>query len=301
MKKSLGILLAAVMLLSACTEDDMTEQTATENEEGDISYQYATENEEEDIEIEYPIEIEKVDRSVFNEEGLLIGNFFYEKPIIPQTYAGAEKINAYFDKECLEFFEGTPDIYYELGEPFKTALGFLEEHRKYSEEGLVEDPYRFFRETHVTFLSDKYISFRQTDAWMAGGTNDVCNKGMTFNLETGEIEPITTFTDTDTLWGDIYNALLPLSEDCNWLREDLEEAYVKDTDDSFIIVRGKKELDVNKNYFYDGKCVNIVLNDIFFYYPHNGLIFRRNKERIDAKSLYTYFYSYGVIDKGWAN
>ncbi len=48
--------------------------------------------------------IEKVDQSVYDEQGRLIAQIYYAKPVIQGDSEAVKKINAYFDNEANAFF-----------------------------------------------------------------------------------------------------------------------------------------------------------------------------------------------------
>ncbi len=233
------------------------------------------------------VDIIKVDRTVFSDDNLLIGEFFYEKPSVSEKFTGAGKINDYFDKECLIFFEGSPEFFGENA--FQQMTSLLEEDKEYLKEALPKQPYLYYVDTEVTFLSEEYVSFKQSYVWAASGPCDVFNKGVTFNLKTGEIEPITTFIAADTLENNLHNALSAstLFDVSTEIHEQAKEIYAKNSENAYTLGYDGKDVLLNENYFYDGECVNITMN-IFPYPPHNGLIVKLNNNEEPSGSVYTY-------------
>lgn len=254
MKKSSSlIILCLLILLTAC---GCADNRGTEDGNADIS-------------------ISKVDHSAFSDDRQITGNFFYEKPIIPNGYDAAEKINAYFEDDCDNFFNGFAVFFGDNA--FQRMKDCLDEGlTRYGDEGIVKQPFCYYVKTEITFLSEDHVSFCQTYVWAADGPRDVWNRGVTFDLKTGETVPFTEFfdVDTDTVKEYVHGELSDLFGDMPFAQQELAEMY-----------ESSGEM-LEKSYFYDGQTVNLTLD--YAFYPHNGVIFSWSGAEPLRKEVYIY-------------
>lgn len=85
--------------------------------------------------------IEKVDQSVYDEQGRLIAQIYYAKPVIQGDSEAVKKINAYFDNEANAFYDqGTSVTWFskDAFHQFKDGLELMKE--RWGNEILAEYP-----------------------------------------------------------------------------------------------------------------------------------------------------------------
>lgn len=236
------------------------------------------------------VTITKIDKSIFDGNGQLLGEIYYEKPYLSKRSVGAKVINTYFDEACQNFFNGNSDFF--GNDAFQNMQEVIDRAMTIHPEMLLKQPYSYFVDTEITYLSDNYVSFRQTYVWRTEGPTDIWSKGITFDLTTGSVVPLTAFVtvDSNLLKDSLRKTLLSLSlyNDKDRTRDEIEQTYKTSVEKSWVIADNYgNEFDLKTNYFFDGEYVNITLYQSHF--PvHNGLIFQYNQSDIKMNNVYTY-------------
>jgi hypothetical protein len=135
--------------------------------------------------------IEKVDQSVYDEQGRLIAQIYYDKPIIQGDSEAVKKINAYFDNEANAFYDqGTSVTWFskDAFHQFKDGLELMKE--RWGNEILAEYPPRYAMDTSVCYMDENIISIVQVRNYMLEHNSWYCYGG-TFDLRTGEQNSLT--------------------------------------------------------------------------------------------------------------
>lgn len=103
--------------------------------------------------------IEKVDQSVYDEQGRLIAQIYYDKPVIQGDSEAVKKINAYFDNEANAFYnQGTSVTWFSADafQQFKDGLELMKE--RWGNEMMAEYPTRYAMDTSVCYMDENIIS-----------------------------------------------------------------------------------------------------------------------------------------------
>ena len=218
------------------------------------------------------VTINKIDYSMYIEESL-VGEFFYEKPHIAGGTEPARKINDYFDKDCDEFFSGRATFFGENAFQIK-KYHVKESIERWGLETLVDWPFQYSVTSKMTFISEDYISFCQTYRSWTTGPRDTWNLGVTFSVKTGELVPFTEFIDisANTFKENLCDVLLPLFNEYGASKEDVNNTYGPNDDNTFSIKYYDTEISLDTKYFYDGNSIYLTLNHRL--YPHDGFIIR---------------------------
>ena len=115
-------------------------------------------------------EIVRDDRSVYDESGKLLANWYYEKVVLEEKNEAFKKINTLIQQECDRFFEETPDY----------------ENDVYASPPQSDMEYSNISEAEVTCNENGILSIRMTQTWFMGGVMNINYYGFSFDLHTGE-------------------------------------------------------------------------------------------------------------------
>ena len=230
----------------------------------------------------------RIENSIYSESGQLLFNSFYEKPIISEKYPGAEKINEFFDIKCNEFF--TREDYKRMKDDFDEKLGY------WGEAVMSKQPFCYYNDAEITYLTDKYISVRLSRVWFGSGSCEVWNDGITFNLHTGERVSFSEFSDIESklLKENMGREISETYLSKEWGAE-VVKMFKEDTENDFSFVYKGSEVPFDKDFFYDGKKINITLGDEFI--THNGLIYCWDAKDINSGCVYFYRPTYEKLEK----
>ena len=136
--------------------------------------------------------IEKVDRSVYDEQGRLIAQIYYDKPVIQGDSEAVKKINTYFEKEAEAFYDRGTGISWlsqiNFYEDFKNGMELMKE--RWGNEMLSQHPTHYTMDTSVCYMDEDMISIVQVWNYNLEHNDWYCY-GSTFDLQTGELIPIT--------------------------------------------------------------------------------------------------------------
>ena len=194
--------------------------------------------------------IEKVDQSVYDEQGRLIAQIYYDKPIIQGDSEAVKKINAYFDNEANAFYDqGTSVTWFskDAFHQFKDGLELMKE--RWGNEILAEYPPRYAMDTSVCYMDENIISIVQVRNYMLEHNSWYCY-GSTFDLRTGELIPITKLINIKP---EEMKAIFLITG--NIIDIGVYEVL---KDDNYVIDFGGHRIDMKYEYFYDGESYYLI-------------------------------------------
>ena len=194
--------------------------------------------------------IEKVDQSVYDEQGRLIAQIYYDKPVIQGDSEAVKKINAYFDNEANAFYDqGTSVTWFskDAFHQFKDGLELMKE--RWGNEILAEYPPRYAMDTSVCYMDENIISIVQVRNYMLEHNSWYCY-GSTFDLRTGELIPITKLINIKP---EEMKAIFLITG--NIIDIGVYEVL---KDDNYVIDFGGHRIDMKYEYFYDGESYYLI-------------------------------------------
>ena len=194
--------------------------------------------------------IEKVDQSVYDEQGRLIAQIYYAKPVIQGDSEAVKKINAYFDNEANAFYDqGTSVTWFskDAFHQFKDGLELMKE--RWGNEILAEYPPRYAMDTSVCYMDENIISIVQVRNYMLEHNSWYCY-GSTFDLRTRELIPITKLININP---EEINAIFHIAG--NIIDIGVYEVL---KDDSYVIDFYEHHIDMKYEYFYDGESYYLI-------------------------------------------
>lgn len=221
---------------------------------------------------------------------IIIGEFYYEKPVVSDKFSGADIINKYFEDSCNEFFTEGSGMFSDKA--FERMNGYLQHAKKNFPSDLKKSPYKYYVKTTCTYKSSEYISFRLIYVWSASGVMDIIPKGVTFNLKTGELVSFYDFLDISEeelkerlkqdfsiLFEDIKNPLLSSQND---------EIFAKDNSVPYSVISYGENKPFGKNFYHDGKNIYITTETLFTY--HRGFVYKWSLKDINENGIYVFNY-----------
>lgn len=194
--------------------------------------------------------IEKVDQSVYDEQGRLITQIYYAKPVIQGDSEAVKKINAYFDNEANAFYDqGTSVTWFskDAFHQFKDGLELMKE--RWGNEILAEYPPRYAMDTSVCYMDENIISIVQVRNYMLEHNSWYCY-GSTFDLRTGELIPITKLINIKP---EEMKAIFLIAG--NIIDIGVYEVL---KDDNYVIDFYEHHIDMKYEYFYDGESYYLI-------------------------------------------
>ena len=194
--------------------------------------------------------IEKVDQSVYDEQGRLIAQIYYDKPVIQGDSEAVKKINAYFDNEANAFYDqGTSVTWFskDAFHQFKDGLELMKE--RWGNEILAEYPPRYAMDTSVCYMDENIISIVQVRNYMLEHNSWYCY-GSTFDLRTGELIPITKLI---SIKPEEMKAIFLIAG--NIIDIGVYEVL---KDDNYVIDFYEHHIDMKYEYFYDGESYYLI-------------------------------------------
>ena len=194
--------------------------------------------------------IEKVDQSVYDEQGRLIAQIYYDKPVIQGDSEAIKKINAYFDNEANAFYDqGTSVTWFskDAFHQFKDGLELMKE--RWGNEILAEYPPRYAMDTSVCYMDENIISIVQVRNYMLEHNSWHCY-GSTFDLRTGELIPITKLINIKP---EEMKAIFLIAG--NIIDIGVYEVL---KDDNYVIDFYEHHIDMKYEYFYDGESYYLI-------------------------------------------
>ena len=194
--------------------------------------------------------IEKVDQSVYDEQGRLIAQIYYAKPVIQGDSEAVKKINAYFDNEANAFYDqGTSVTWFSADafQQFKDGLELMKE--RWGNEIMAEYPTRYAMDTSVCYMDENIISIVQVRNYMLEHNSWYCY-GSTFDLRTGELIPITKLINIKP---EEMKAIFLIAG--NIIDIGVYEVL---KDDNYVIDFYEHHIDMKYEYFYDGESYYLI-------------------------------------------
>ena len=194
--------------------------------------------------------IEKVDQSVYDEQGRLIAQIYYDKPVIQGDSEAVKKINAYFDNEANAFYnQGTSVTWFSADafQQFKDGLELMKE--RWGNEMMAEYPTRYAMDTSVCYMDENIISIVQVRNYMLEHNSWYCY-GSTFDLRTGELIPITKLINIKP---EEMKAIFLIAG--NIIDIGVYEVL---KDDNYVIDFYEHHIDMKYEYFYDGESYYLI-------------------------------------------
>ena len=196
------------------------------------------------------VSIERRDESVYDEEGRLIAQIYYDKPVIRGDSEAIKKINAYFDNEANAFYnQGTSVTWFSADafQQFKDGLELMKE--RWGNEIMAEYPTRYAMDTSVCYMDENIISIVQVRNYMLEHNSWHCY-GSTFDLRTGELIPITKLI---SIKPEEMKAIFLITG--NIIDIGVYEVL---KDDNYVIDDCGHRIDMKYEYFYDGESYYLI-------------------------------------------
>ena len=194
--------------------------------------------------------IERMDQSIYDEEGRLIAIVYYDKPVRQGDSEAAKKINTYFEKEAEAFYDRGTGISWlsqiNFYEDFKNGMELMKE--RWGNEMLSQHPTHYTMDTSVCYMDEDMISIVQVWNYNLEHNDWYCY-GSTFDLQTGELIPITKLVN-----------IKPEGMKEIFLSVAYEEAeeYEVLKGDNYVIDNYGHCVDMKYQYFYDGKFYYLI-------------------------------------------
>ena len=194
--------------------------------------------------------IERMDQSIYDEEGRLIAIVYYDKPVLQGDSEAAKKINTYFEKEAEAFYDRGTGISWlsqiNFYEDFKNGMELMKE--RWGNEMLSQHPTHYTMDTSVCYMDEDMISIVQVWNYNLEHNDWYCY-GSTFDLQTGELIPITKLVN-----------IKPEGMKEIFLSVAYEEAeeYEVLKGDNYVIDDYGHCVDMKYQYFYDGKFYYLI-------------------------------------------
>ena len=225
--------------------------------------------------------IEKVDQSVYDEQGRLIAQIYYDKPVIQGDSEAVKKINAYFDNEANAFYnQGTSVTWFSADafQQFKDGLELMKE--RWGNEMMAEYPTRYAMDTSVCYMDENIISIVQVRNYMLEHNSWHCY-GSTFDLRTGELIPITKLI---SIKPEEMKAIFLITG--NIIDIGVYEVL---KDDNYVIDDCGHRIDMKYEYFYDGESYYLI-NEFALEFRTSSVLKWNGKwgENLEVTELYYY-------------
>ena len=226
--------------------------------------------------------IEKVDRSVYDEQGRLIAQIYYDKPVIQGDSEAVKKINTYFEKEAEAFYDRGTGISWlsqiNFYEDFKNGMELMKE--RWGNEMLSQHPTHYTMDTRVCYMDEDMISIVQVWNYNLEHNNWHCY-GSTFDLRTGELIPITKLI---SIKPEEMKAIFLITG--NIIDIGVYEVL---KDDNYVIDDCGHRIDMKYEYFYDGESYYLI-NEFALEFRTSLVIKWNGKwgENLEVTELYYY-------------
>ena len=214
------------------------------------------------------IVIERIDKSIENEKGEVLGIAYYDKPVIVTSDSeGIKIINAFYEEEAKEWFGSGGKITANVENYYEYFCESLEEMKEiWGEEVLVDNPLHYRVDTQIEYVDNNTISiFQIVDVLI--GTRGWIYYGNTFDLNTGELIPITDLVEIDA--EGLQKIMLDGTKG-SWNQVD----YTCLKGNNYSVKYYDTEIDMRYAYFFDGK--NFYFTDNLS--GHDGKLIKWNGE-----------------------
>ena len=245
------------------------------------------------INSEIEVSIVRTSKLVISETGEILGNAYYDRPVVSGDSEAAKKINQFFEQEESSWLEGDAGrltgYYKDYYLSFNEDVKFMCE--RYGEEEVAEYPLRYAIDSRIMFLSDNLLSILQIVNYFG----EHCNwhyYGSTFDLKTGELIPIDALVDmTPSKMKEIVG---DAGEMYDVLEGDNYEIDYETDNHGYTIA-------MNYEYYYDGNHYFIIVNqgDRPGIIQADGEIREWNGEWGDLCKITTFQYKVDLQNERW--
>ena len=201
------------------------------------------------------VTVEREDRSIKNADGNIIAIIYYDRPVVSGNSEAAEKINAFFEQEEESWFAGKSGrlTWFEEGFFDDFLSGFEDMREQYGDEILAESPCIYTVDARIEYLDNETLSILQIRNF-CWERRDICNYGSTFDLNTGELLPVTSIKD-----------ILP--EDMRRIMKDVTyQSNYDNISDEYIMQYYDLKTDMRYEYFMDGTYLYLIDNSGKYFY-----------------------------------
>lgn len=228
------------------------------------------------------VSIERRDESVYDEEGRLIAQIYYDKPVIRGDSEAIKKINTYFEKEAEAFYDRGTGISWlsqiNFYEEFKNGMELMKE--RWGNEMLSQHPTHYTMDTRVCYMDEDMISIVQVWNYNLEHNNWHCY-GSTFDLRTGELIPITKLI---SIKPEEMKAIFLITG--NIIDIGVYEVL---KDDNYVIDDCGHRIDMKYEYFYDGESYYLI-NEFALEFRTSSVLKWNGKwgENLEVTELYYY-------------
>jgi len=206
------------------------------------------------------VSIERLDFSIKNEYGKVLGIVFFDLPQMTSKSKAAKKINDFLMSEQEQWRNNSrkfvPDQR-DMRAWLEEKVAFMRE--AFSEESLLQSPLEYSVTADIIYQDSEFLSIKLDMHWFAGGSLALNYYGYTFSKKTGDLLPFTVFADVEAnaFKEDLLGYLTQKSS--GWWK--IGDYLGPNTNHDFTYAhedRGKSDL--SYEYYYDGTEVCLLLN-----------------------------------------
>jgi hypothetical protein len=207
------------------------------------------------------VDIDRMEHTITNENGEIITTIYFELPRLKGDSNAIRKINAYFQAQYENWLSSKGDrLSYFQDDGMSDFQVSVKRYQKIDSDKPNRKPSPSYDiRTYLAFEDGKIISFEQI---VFNSTLDTMFSGfgVTFDMETGELLPLTHFFDVDP--AEFREGLRDfLLADTRFQSNAINEFFDTNTSDFLYEYRGH-EWDLSYEYYYDGITVWLALNQI---------------------------------------
>ena len=232
------------------------------------------------------VSIERTDKSRRNGDGEVIAIIYYDKPVVSGDSEAAQKINAFFDEEEKNWFEGGGRLTHSI-EGYDSFLEGVE--MIWEERGLISAKYplRYAVDTRIEYSNDHLLSIFQI-AHCRVRYNNFYFFGSTFDLDTGELLPITELEDINA--DDMRKIMIDGAQ--------YENAYYGQLGSgNYEITYHDKKVDMRYEYYYDGEAFYLI--DNIYHDYRNSVLIKWNGKLNEECEVSLHRYTFGRTNLLW--
>lgn len=232
---------------------------------------------------EVQVSIERIDYSIKSDDGDILANIYYDKPVV-KGGKFSDEINSFFEEEQVGWLGGANRLtHYQEG----WLQGFKEEVSdaidSYGPEVISEQPFIYTVDSTVVFYNDRYLSIRHIATVQTLGKRSWYYFGSNFDLRTGERIAIDKLVDMDAenFRNSIIDVLASgiLDYNHNISIQELEEVYGGIGEDNYLIDYDGENVDLRYEYYFDEENYYVILNHSTFI--DTGVIMKWNVKLFD--------------------
>lgn len=214
------------------------------------------------------ITIQRIDHSVINDDGRILAEIYFDKPVICESSEEALKANNFFQNQYENWVNGIPDKLskYTANNAMDFFIESLNKFRyEHKDKEIPEDYFKCYVDTEIIYQSVSILSVRQKVYWNLTGSGSFYILGTTIDLKTGELLPFTALydVDADMFRNDLINFLITATHswtDANRLKKGIMETYGSNSNHNFDYVCNEQVCDLSNDYYYDGQQIYLTLD-----------------------------------------